>query len=88
VSVEKLVSLNPNNAYYLGFAGWAIAYTGQWDRGRQMIEKAAKLNPYHPTWFYYPLIFDHYRKGEYELALAMAQKLDLHDFFWTPICLP
>jgi tetratricopeptide (TPR) repeat protein len=85
VSVEKLVSLNPNNAYYLGFAGWAIAYTGQWDRGRQMIEKAAKLNPYHPTWFYYPLIFDHYRKGEYELALARAQKLDLHDFFWTPI---
>jgi adenylate cyclase len=85
VNMEKLVRLNPNNAWYLGFAGWALAYTGQWDRGRQMIEKAATLNPYQPTWLLYPLIFDHYRKGEYELALAMAQKLDLPDFFWTPL---
>jgi TolB-like protein/class 3 adenylate cyclase/Tfp pilus assembly protein PilF len=85
-SVEKLVSLNPNNGYYLGFAGWAIAYTGQWDRGREMIEKAAKLNPYQPTWLLYPLIFDHYRKGEYELALAVTEKLNLPGFFWTPVC--
>jgi TolB-like protein len=85
VNMEKLVRLNPNNAWYLGFAGWALAYTGQWDRGREMVEKAAKLNPYQPTWLLYPLIFDHYRKGEYELALAMAQKLDLPDFFWTPL---
>jgi TolB-like protein/class 3 adenylate cyclase/tetratricopeptide (TPR) repeat protein len=85
VSMEKLVRLNPDNAWYLGFAGWAIAFTGEWDRGREMIEKAAKLNPYQPTWLLYPLILDHYRKGEYELALAMAQKLDLPDSFWTSL---
>jgi adenylate cyclase len=84
-AVDKVVRLNPNDAYYLGYAGWAIAFSGQWERGRALIEKAIKLSPYYPGWWHYPLVIEHYHKGEYELAIAEAQKLDLPDFFWTPM---
>jgi TolB-like protein/class 3 adenylate cyclase len=45
-AVEKVVRLNPNDAYYLGYAGWAIAFTGQWERGRALVDKAIALSPY------------------------------------------
>jgi TolB-like protein/Flp pilus assembly protein TadD len=84
-AVDKTVSLNPNDAYYLGYAGWAIAFSGQWERGRALVEKAIKLSQYYPGWWHYPLVIEQYHKGEYERAIAEAQKLDLPDFFWTPL---
>jgi TolB-like protein/class 3 adenylate cyclase len=85
VNIEKLVRINPNSGYYLGVAGWAIAWSGQCDRGRELFDKAVKLNPYHPGWQHYPFIICHYWENEYELALAEAHKLELPDFFWTPM---
>ena len=61
--------------------------SGQCDRGRELFDKAVKLNPYHPGWMLYPFIVCHYAKDEYELALAEALKLGLPDFFWTPMML-
>jgi adenylate cyclase len=84
-AVDRVVQLNPNDAYYLGYAGWAIAFSGQWERGRALVEKAIKLSPYYPGWWHYPLAIERYHDGEYELAIAEAQKLDLPDFFWTPL---
>jgi tetratricopeptide (TPR) repeat protein len=85
VNIEKLVRLNPNNGYYLGTAGWAIAWSGQCDRGRELFDKAVKLNPYHPGWQHYPFAICHYAKGDYADALAEAHKFELPDFFWTPM---
>jgi TolB-like protein/class 3 adenylate cyclase/cytochrome c-type biogenesis protein CcmH/NrfG len=85
VNIEKVVRLNPNNGYYLGAAGWTIALSGQCDRGRELFDKAVKLNPYHPGWMLYPFIVCHYWADEYELALAEAHNLGLPDFFWTPM---
>jgi TolB-like protein len=85
VNIEKLVRLNPNNGYYLSVAGWAIAWSGQCARGRELFEKAIKLNPYHPGWLHYPFVICYYWEDEYGLALAEAHKLELPDFFWTPM---
>ncbi len=72
-AVDKVVRLNPNDAYY------------QWERGRALVETAIKLSPYYPSWWHYPLVIEHYRKGDYELAIVEARKLDLPDFFRTPL---
>jgi adenylate cyclase len=85
VNIEKAVRLNPNNGYYLGAAGWTIALSGQCDRGRELFDKAAKLNPYHPGWMLYPFIVCHYWADEYQLALVEAHNIGLPDFFWTPM---
>lgn len=84
-AVEKVVRLNPNDAYYLGYAGWAIAFTGQWERGRALVDKSIALSPYYPGWWHYPFVIAHYYEGDYQRAIAEAQKLDLPDLFWTPL---
>jgi TolB-like protein/class 3 adenylate cyclase/Tfp pilus assembly protein PilF len=84
-ALDRTVSLNPNDAYYLGYAGWAIAFLGQWERGRALVEKATKLSPYYPGWWHYPFVIQYYYQGEYDRAIAEAQKLNLPDLFWTPL---
>jgi tetratricopeptide (TPR) repeat protein len=84
-SMDKLWRLNPNNAFWLGVAGWGIAWSGQCEQGRAMFEKGIKLNPYHPGWMHYPFVICHYAKGDYEDALAELQKIDMPDMFWTPM---
>ena len=84
-AVDKMIRINPNDAFYLGCAGWAIAFSGQWQRGRELVEKAIALSRYHPGWWHYPLVIEHYHEGDYDRAIAEAQKLDLPDLFWTPL---
>ena len=43
--------------------------------------KAVALNPNPPGWHYLTFLNEHYRKGEYEEALAWAKKLDLPGHF-------
>jgi tetratricopeptide (TPR) repeat protein len=83
--MDKLWRLNPNNALWLGTAGWGIAWSGQCERGRAMFNEATKLNPYHPGWLHYPFVICYYFKNNYEAALAELQKIDMPDMFWTPM---
>jgi tetratricopeptide (TPR) repeat protein len=84
VSVERVVEANPNNAYWLGNVGWGLMFAGQWERGGSMIDEAISLDPYHPGWWHFPTLIHDYIRGDYEAALAEAEKLGLPDFFWTP----
>ena len=83
--MERTLALNPNSAYYLGAIGWALAFAGEWERGEALIDKAVKLNPIYPHWYHYPTVIGRYRAGNYEGALTEAAKIDIPDFFWTPM---
>ncbi len=76
---ERAFALNPNNARVVGGLGLNMALAGRWDRGVELSRKAAALNPHHPWWLHLTLSFDHYRKGEYEEALAEAQKISVRN---------
>jgi hypothetical protein len=54
-SMDELWRLNPNNAFWLGAAGWGMAFAGECDKGRVLFDKGAKLNPYHPRAVSLPL---------------------------------
>jgi tetratricopeptide (TPR) repeat protein len=41
------------------------------------------LNPNHADWYHFPIVFDHFNKGEYDQALVNAQKMNLPRFFWA-----
>jgi len=73
-AAERAVSLNPNNTAVCAGAAVYISLAGQWDKGKALIERAIALNPNHPGWYHMPLFFYHYRKGEFQTALAHAQK--------------
>ena len=76
---ERAVALNPNNADVLAWVGVYTAYGHMADiakreRGIAMMKKAIALSPFHPDWYYYPITWNHYWKGEYEQALVQVQE--------------
>jgi len=83
--VEETIALNPNSPYVVGVAGWHMMLYGEWDRGRTLLKKGMKLNPYHPTWFHLAPYMDYYLHGEYENALAEALKFNFPDLYLDPM---
>jgi TolB-like protein/Flp pilus assembly protein TadD/predicted Ser/Thr protein kinase len=80
VEADRTISLNPNNALWLAYAGIRFMTREQWDRGLPMARKALRLNPHPPSWYYLAFVFNHYREGRYEEALAEALKVDSYDY--------
>ena len=85
VSAERAIELNPSNTEVLAIMGLDLAYTGDWEHGIALVEKARALNPFHPDWLFFPLLLDDYRKGDYQAALEDLEQIDMPDFFWTHV---
>jgi adenylate cyclase len=83
---ERAIALNPNNAATMGSLGEKLHYAGD-ERGIVLVRRAAKLDPFHPTRFNFPIAHYHFEKGEYEEALAAARKIDISGFFLPQIYL-
>ena len=80
-ATERAITLNPTDATTLAMLGVQIAQSGDWDAGLSMVERAMLLNPYYPGWYYFGHFGDHYRKHEYEQALATAKKINMPEHF-------
>jgi adenylate cyclase len=85
IHAERALEINPNNSTSLADLGDNMVFAGNIDRGIALVRKAIALNPYHPDWYYFSLTEYHYRRGEYEAALDMAQKINMPNFFWTHV---
>jgi TolB-like protein/tetratricopeptide (TPR) repeat protein len=49
---KRSLLVNPNSAMALTMAGWVESFTGQPDRGRELLERARRLSPLDPReWF-------------------------------------
>ena len=83
VSAERALLLNPYSADIIANMGSRFAYAGQWERGLALLDTAMAMQPYHPGTYYFAAYFDHYRKGEYEMALAKALKMNIPDYVWA-----
>ena len=84
---DRALALNPNHADMLADLGMMLCYVGQWERGVGLAEKAIALSPTHPGWFHVPKLYDHYRQGRFEEALAEARQLRMPAFYWTHMAL-
>jgi tetratricopeptide (TPR) repeat protein len=76
-TAEKAIALNPNDAWANADLGAWTSYSGEFERGEALIEKAKILNPDYPRWLDFAFFLDHYRKQEYLEAKAVALKMDL-----------
>ena len=70
----EAVRLNPMNADIVGTAGYYIAFAGQRDTGRALIDRAIALNPVHPTWYLIPDFYEYYANRDYDRALEVAKE--------------
>ena len=62
-----------------------IAYSGDWERGVALEQRAVELNRHHPGWYHLVLFHHYYRKGEYEAALQTAKKINMPEFHWMQL---
>jgi len=82
-AAEQAISLNPMDGAKLAQLGSVLAYSGDWERGCALVERAMQLNPRHPGWYWFPLAWNAYRKGDYRGALNLTLKINLPGFFPT-----
>ena len=74
---ERAIALNPNDAFVLADLGTWIAYTGAWERGKELVTRAKLLNPNHQSWWDWIWLLHHYLNEEYEAARDVALKINL-----------
>jgi TolB-like protein/tetratricopeptide (TPR) repeat protein len=86
-SAERAIALNPMDGFTSAYLGFLIAYAGDWDRGCALAERARKLNPHYPGWYWFPSFFDAYRKRDYRGALNVALKVNMPGFWRTHLAL-
>jgi serine/threonine-protein kinase len=63
--------------------GTLIAYSGDWERGCALAERAMELNPHHPGWYRFSSFHSAYRIGDYRGALDVALKMNMPSYFYT-----
>jgi adenylate cyclase len=86
-SADRAINLNRRDGHTMAMIGILFGYSGDWERGVELTTAAMQLNPHHPGWYRFTTFFDHYRKGELEEALAVAQKINMPEYFPTHYCL-
>jgi TolB-like protein len=82
-AAEHAIALNPMDGASLAFMGMLIAFSGDWDRGCAMVQRARELNPHHAGWYNFAESFRSYHKGEYRTALDAAYKIKMVGYYFT-----
>jgi TolB-like protein/Tfp pilus assembly protein PilF len=73
---DRVLALNPLNQNTVGVAGVYFALRGDWERGIPMVRRAIDLDPNHFGMLHSGLFLDHFRKMEYDEALAQAKRIN------------
>jgi TolB-like protein len=86
-AAQRAISLNSMDGFTFAYMGLLFAYSGDWEHGCTLAEKARNLNPHFPGWYWFPSLFDAYRKGDYRGALDVALKVNMPGFWRTQFAL-
>jgi serine/threonine protein kinase/Flp pilus assembly protein TadD len=86
-AAERAVALNPMDGYTAAYQGFLTAYNGDWERGCALAERARKLNPHHPGWYWFASVFNAYRRRDYRMALDAALKINMPRFWRAHLAL-
>jgi serine/threonine protein kinase len=86
-AAERAIALNPMEGYTAAYLGMLIAYSGDWERGCALADRAMQLNPNHPGWYWFPRAFNAYRQSDYRGALETVLKVNLPGFWRTQLML-
>ena len=72
---RKAVALGPNNALYHASFCSILYRTGHFEESVPMCEKAIRLQPHAPLWYFGNFANTYYWTGRYEESLALAEQL-------------
>jgi non-specific serine/threonine protein kinase len=75
-AAERALALNPMDSYTLASLGMRTAFLGDWTRGTEMVQRAMRLNPRHPGWYWFASTVNAFRQHDFSLALRCALKIN------------
>jgi adenylate cyclase len=82
---ETALNLNPNAPVPVGFLGWLMALSGDWERGLTVLYKGMALNPHFPGWFHVAPCFYLLLQDRVEEAYQEALAFQMPQLFWDPL---
>lgn len=86
-AAERSLALNSMDGLCSAYLGFQIAYSGDWERGCALAERAMQLNPNHPGWYWFPSILNAYRLKDYQRAFDLTLKVNMPAFWRTQLML-
>jgi len=86
-SSKRALELNSSDGTTLGLIGMYTAFSGEWERGTEMINKAKLLNPNYPEYYHVALGSAEFARADYSAALQELQKASIVDWHLLQICL-
>ena len=81
----RAIALNPMDGFTIAYLGFLTAYSGEWERGCEIVERARNLNPHHPGWYWFAHLFNAYRRRDYQGAVEIALKINMPGFWRTNV---
>jgi adenylate cyclase len=87
VHAERTIALNRRNSDTTAMIGILMGYSGDWERSVELTTGAIRMNPQHTGWYYFNTFFNEYRQQNYEAALAIARKINMPDYWGSPLAL-
>lgn len=84
-SIEKCLSLNPNNPMYLGQMGFGYTCAGDYEKGMDLMSESINLNPFYTWNLNLGFAFYFLHSEDYEEALLWAEKVNRRKFLWDPL---
>ncbi len=85
---ERAEALAPNNADVLLFHGAYLSQLGKPELAVEKVERAVRLNPNFPPWYNRGLRLAYYFAGQFDDALAAAQRVEpsaANDYAWLAV---
>ena len=84
-AARKVVALNPNHARVLSGCAIATTSVGAYEFGKELIERAKRLNPQYPGWFFWVDFVINFHSEQYEDAWANARLIETPGLIWEPL---
>ncbi len=86
-TAERAIALNPMDGCTAAYMGILMAYSGEWERGCALAERAMQLNSHHPGWYWFASSFGAYRKSDYRSALDISLKVNMRGLWGASLLL-
>ncbi|MDZ7613406.1 MAG: hypothetical protein U5K51_06570 [Flavobacteriaceae bacterium] len=84
-SAEKCLSINPNNAMYIGQMGFAYICAGEYERGMDLLLQSLERNPFYPWNLNVGFILYYLVKKDFQEAVFWANKINRPFLYWDPL---
>jgi TolB-like protein len=80
-AAQRAITLNSMDGFTIAYIGMLTAFAGDWEKGCALAEQSRGLNPHHPGWYWFPSVFNAYRKQDYQEAIDFALKVNMPAFW-------